>query len=155
MPTWWGSGPHQALRSHLTPYANICSYGSGLDVTSQGNAYARFTRALSSGSPEGIRLAAGELAQVNLEDALAICLCFLDREPASFPRAAARWAGRLVLERPLTLPDAQLTLAALAALQSDAPRAAGEALIALCERFQIRRGDVVLADWLQRHGLDV
>lgn len=131
------------------------SYGLGASVTSQGNAYARFTRELSSGSPEGIRVAAGELAQVNLQDALAICLCFLDREPASFPRAAARWAGRLMLERPLTLLDAQLTVAALGALQSDEPRAAGEALIAVCERFQVRRGDAVLADWLQRHGLDV
>ena len=124
-------------------------------MTSQGSAYARFTRALRSGSPGRIRLAASELPQITLEDALAICLCFLDREPASFSRAAARWGGRLVVERSLTLPDAQLTLAALTALESAVPRAGGEALIALCERFQVRRGDVLLGDWLQRHGLDV
>ena len=124
-------------------------------MTSQGSAYARFTRALSSGSPQRVREAASELSQVSLEDALAICLCFLDREPALFPRAAARWASRLVLERPLTLAEAQLTFAALDALQGDAPRAGGEALIALCERFGVRRGDLLLGDWLDRRGVTI
>lgn len=51
-----------------------------------------------------------------LEDALAILLALLDREPGTYPRAAARGGSRFALERRVTLPDAQLTLAALAAL---------------------------------------
>jgi hypothetical protein len=45
-----------------------------------------------------IRAIARELPQVGLEDALAIVLALLEREPQSFSRAAARWAARLVLE---------------------------------------------------------
>ena len=49
-----------------------------------------------------IRAAALELpGPVALEDALAILLALLDREPHTFPRAAARRGPRLVLERRL------------------------------------------------------
>ena len=60
-------------------------------MTSEGSAYARFRRALESGTPLTVRTAAAELARIGLADALAICLLFLDREPELFPRAAARW----------------------------------------------------------------
>jgi hypothetical protein len=79
-----------------------------------------------------IRAIAAELpGPVGLEDALAILLALLDREPQTFSRGAARWEARLALERKLTLPDAQLTLAALEVLPGPGARAGAEALIEL------------------------
>jgi len=48
-----------------------------------------------------IRAVASELPTVGLEDALAILLALLDREPQTFSRGAARWGARLTLERRL------------------------------------------------------
>jgi hypothetical protein len=90
-----------------------------------------------------------------LEDALAICLALLDRGPETYPRAAAKWASRFAIERRLTLTDAQLVLAALAALPCDGARAGAEALIALAERYKLNRIDELLTTWLERHGLGV
>jgi hypothetical protein len=84
-----------------------------------------------------------------LEDALAICLALLDREPQTFPRAAAKWASRFAIERRLTLTDAQLTMAALAALPGDGARAGVEALIELAERHKLQRVDELLSSWTE------
>jgi hypothetical protein len=76
------------------------------------------------GTSEQIRLLVWELPhRPDLELALAICLALLDREPAVYPRAAARWGSRFALERNLPLVDARLALAALAVLRAtaDAP----------------------------------
>jgi hypothetical protein len=70
-----------------------------------------------------IRAIAAELPQIGLEDALAITLALLDREPESFSRNAARWASRFALEKKLNLPDTQLVLAALATLPGPHARA--------------------------------
>jgi hypothetical protein len=86
---------------------------------------------------------------VALEDALAILLALIDREPETFPRAAARWGGRLVVERRLLLVDAQLALAALAALPGPGAGAGGEALIEISERYGLRRVDDLVGDWLR------
>ena len=106
-------------------------------MTSEGSAITRLHRAIANprASAVQIRAIVAELpGPVSLEDALAILLVLLDREPETFPRAAARWGGRLVLERRLPLVDAQLTLAALAALPGPAASAGAEALIELSER---------------------
>jgi hypothetical protein len=121
-------------------------------VTSQGSAYGRFRRSLERGTPLQIRAAAAELATVNLEDALAICLAFLDQEAEAYPRAAAKWASRVSGERPVSLADAQLLLAALGALPGPGARAGAEALIELCGRYQLRGVDVLLGGWLERRG---
>ena len=94
-------------------------------MTSDGSAITRLHRAIANprASAMQIRAIVAELpGPVALEDALAILLALIDREPQTFPRAAARWGARLVLERRLALVDAQLTLAALAALPSPAPK---------------------------------
>lgn len=122
-------------------------------VTSQGSAYTRFQRALSTGNPHLIRAAAAELSRIDLRDALAISLVLLDREPQAFSRAATRWAGRLALEHPVCLTDAQLTLCALRALADGHGRAGAEALRELCERFGLAHTDELLLDWLDRRGL--
>jgi hypothetical protein len=90
-----------------------------------------------------------------LEDALAILLALLDREPETFPRAAARWGARLALERKLTLVDAQLALASLAVLPGPGPgaRAGAEALIELADRHGPCRVDELLGGWMQARGI--
>jgi hypothetical protein len=96
----------------------------------------------------------GALPHVNLEDALAILLALLDREPHTYSRGAARWGSRLILERRLALPDAQLTLASLATLPGSSARAGAEALIELADGHGLRRVDELLITWLRAHGHD-
>jgi hypothetical protein len=112
----------------------------------------RLQRALANPRTSGaqIRAIAAELPQAGLEDALAITLGLLDREPASFSRFAARWGARFVQERRLELDDAQLAFAALAALDGRQPRAGVEALAELTEAMGLRNGERLLLDWLKR-----
>jgi hypothetical protein len=122
-------------------------------VTSDGHALTRLRHALERGSATQIRAIVAELPQPpDLEDALAICLALLDREPQTYPRAAAKWASRFAIERQLTLVDAQLAMAALAALPGDGARAGVEALVELSERYGLRRVDEVIAGWSERRG---
>lgn len=98
-------------------------------VTSQGSPVARFERALATGDVLLVRAAALELPQVGLVDALRITLVILRGEPELYPRAASRWAGRLLLEtRGLELDDAQ---GAIGVLQALAVGRDGSALAAL------------------------
>jgi hypothetical protein len=120
-------------------------------MTAQGSAVVRLQRAIANPrtSAAQIRAIARELPRVGLEDALAIVLALLDREPQSFPRAAARWAARLVLECRLDLIDAQLAVASLAALEGAAAAAGVEALAELGQRSGLHRVEPVLTTWLQ------
>lgn len=122
-------------------------------MTSEGRPYARFRRALGGPSIAVIRSAAAELERIELEDGLAICLAFLELEPETFPRAAARWVARLALERRLMLPESQLALAALAALDGAGARAGAEALIELCAQHRLTRAEAIIGGWLERKGL--
>jgi hypothetical protein len=88
-----------------------------------------------------------------LEDALRILLALLGREPATYPRAAARWGSRFTLERRLTLPDAQLTLAALVVLPEPGARADVEALAELASSYGLQDLDELLMTWAKRRGL--
>jgi hypothetical protein len=82
-------------------------------MTSQGSAYTRFRRALQTGNLTLVRAAAAELPQVQLGDALDICLLLQGAEPESYERAVLRWIGRLCLERrDLTLWDLRAVLEA-------------------------------------------
>jgi hypothetical protein len=139
------------VRSDLVPLA------PRRPVTAQGHALTRLQRLLDSGRGSGdqIRLLVAELQRPpDLELALAICLALLDREPDTYPRAAARWGSRLALERKLTLTDAQLTLAALAALPGPGAKAGADALIEIADRYRLHRVDRLLPAWLKRRGLD-
>lgn len=119
-------------------------------LTSQGHALTRLRHALERGTANQIRAIVAELpSPPGLEDALAICLALLDREPETYPRAAAKWASRFAIERRLTLTDAQLALAALATLPGDGARAGIEALVELSERYGLRRVDEVISDWIE------
>ena len=68
--------------------------------TSQGSSYSRFQRALKTGNLAIIRSAAAELPQVNLGDALAVCVAIREAEPHRYERAALRWLARFCVERP-------------------------------------------------------
>src|SRR5438309_2569585 len=101
-------------------------------VTSEGNAYARFRRALASGSEALVTAAALELPRVALDDALRICLILRDGEPERYERAAVRWLGRFALEgRGVTIGDLRFAAEALEGLRERAPEAM-ERLQRLC-----------------------
>jgi hypothetical protein len=65
----------------------------------QGEPYAYFRRALKTRNLKVVLPAAAELVTVNLNDALSILVLVAQQCPAGYPRAAARWVGRLALER--------------------------------------------------------
>jgi hypothetical protein len=70
---------------------------------------------------------------VALPDALAIVLLLARREPQHYPRAAARFVGRLALERPVDLDDLQAATIALLAL----PHAGVAELQVLCDQWGV------------------
>jgi hypothetical protein len=86
-------------------------------MTAQGSAHARFTRAIASRNLFHAETALRELRDVSLLDALDYLDLLAELRPEKLEAAALRWHGRLELEAGvLTLAEAQLALAALAAL---------------------------------------
>jgi hypothetical protein len=105
-------------------------------MTSDGNAYTRFRRALQSGNETLIVATARELPKVALDDALRICLVLRGGDPARYERAAVRWLGRFALEgRGVTIEDLRLAAEALDVL----PERAGDAMERL-QRLCVARG---------------
>jgi hypothetical protein len=123
---YW-TGPYAAVR-HVWEHT--------FALTSDGNAYARFRRALETGNEALVTAAARELPQVALDDALRICLVLRDDNPARYERAAVRWLGRFALEaKNVTMRDLRAAADALDAL----PRSAGEAMERL-QRLCVEKG---------------
>jgi hypothetical protein len=86
-------------------------------MTSDGNPYARFRRALQTGNAALVTAAALELPRVKLDDALRICLVLRGGDPERYERAAVRWLGRFALEaRNVTIDDLRVAAEALDAL---------------------------------------
>lgn len=105
-------------------------------MTSDGNAYSRFRRALQSGNETLVIAAARELPQVALDDALRICLVLRGGDPTRYERAAVRWLGRFALEaRGVTIQDLRLAAEAL----DELPSRAGDAMERL-HRLCVARG---------------
>ena len=105
-------------------------------LTSDGNPYARFRRALATGNETLVVAAARELPQVSLDDALRICLVLRGGDPARYERAAVRWLGRFALEgRRVTIADLRQAAEAL----DELPARAGEAMERL-QRLCLARG---------------
>jgi hypothetical protein len=107
-------------------------------VTSQGSPYSRFQRGLAASLRTGNAAiawtAAREVETIDLQDALALVLLVVG-DPR-YPRAAARWLGRVCTELPVTLAQAQLLATALAGLPD---RAAALALEAGCAELGLAR----------------
>jgi hypothetical protein len=79
--------------------------------TSQRSAHARFRRALATGNPLLVRVAAAELGSISLADALSICLVRLRAEPRRYGRAALqRSSGRRTMASARLLPEARSTV---------------------------------------------
>ena len=105
-------------------------------MTSDGNPYARFRRALETGNEALVTAAALELPRIALDDALRICLVLRGGDPERYERAAVRWLGRFALEaRGATIDDLRLAADALNAL----PDRAAEAMERL-QRLCMARG---------------
>jgi hypothetical protein len=101
-------------------------------MTSDGNAYARFRRALATGNEVLVLAAARELPQIALDDALRICLVLRGADPDRYERAAVRWLGRFALEaRGATIADLRQAADALDTLPERATEAM-ERLQSLC-----------------------
>lgn len=108
----------------------------GAEMTSDGNPYARFRRALRTGNETIVLAAARELPQIALDDALRICLVLRGGDPERYERAAVRWLGRFALEaHGATIDDLRQAANALDAL----PEAAAEAMERL-QRLCMSRG---------------
>lgn len=113
-------------------------------VSVKGSPYARFQRALARGKLDQIRDAAAELPQVELVDALRICLIMSGEDDRRYDRAAARWLARLALEKPnVGLDDLRRGASALRTLPRD-PATARGALAALCAAHGLRRAEKLL-----------
>ncbi len=79
-----------------------------------GTSYPRFRRALATGNLHLIRAAAAELPQVELADALAVCMAIRGAEPQRFERAALRWLAGYAVERATTVADLRVATDAFA-----------------------------------------
>jgi hypothetical protein len=111
-------------------------------VRAKGHPHAHFWRAIELGHLLSAETAARQLQHLSHADALALTLLIKDKAPGRFPRAAARWHARVVLDTSgVGLGDSQLLLAAVAALPD--PRAA-KMLSELCRRYSVANVDPVL-----------
>jgi hypothetical protein len=95
---------------------------------------------------------ASELPAVPLADALELLLLARDLEPARFDRAVPRWHARLCAERQLSVGEAQLALAALAALPGPGATNAAQALARFCEQHRLEAEARVLERWVDARG---
>jgi hypothetical protein len=80
-------------------------------VSIKGSPYARFRRSLETGRLPVVLNAAAELPHLELDDALEVLVLMARDGDPRFDRAATRWVGRLLAERPLGLADARFALA--------------------------------------------
>ena len=117
-------------------------------MTSQGHPYAIFRRALDSGNVTAALGAAGDLPQVGLTDALALCLLVLDKRPERYETAALRWHGRYCHEtRGVTLDEAHAVLALLGALRGPRRVPAARVLAELFDRRALAQASEALIRW--------
>jgi hypothetical protein len=70
--------------------------GTRYDVA--GDTHGRFQCAIRNRNLLGAEMAAREIGELSLPDALAFCLLLADVDPPRFDRAIARWHARFVLE---------------------------------------------------------
>jgi hypothetical protein len=82
-------------------------------MTSQGTARGRFARAIRNRNLLNAEIAAREIGELSLPDALSFCLLLAEVDPPRFDRAIARWHARFVLDaQGITADEAALALMA-------------------------------------------
>jgi hypothetical protein len=87
-------------------------------MTSQGTPRGRFQRAINRRHVQAAEMAAREIGQLSLMDALALVACYARSGSPKFDQAAVRWLERLAAERDASLRDMRLAAAALEALRT-------------------------------------
>jgi hypothetical protein len=87
-------------------------------MTPQGTAHGRFTRCIEGRDLRGAEIAARELGKLSLEDALGLCVLYLQCDRPRYERAAVRWLERYLAERRPSLEDAGVAVGALAELRN-------------------------------------
>jgi hypothetical protein len=87
-------------------------------MTSQGSAHGRFQRALQRRHLVAAEMAAKEMGQLSLIDALMLVACYARTGSPKFDKAAVRWLARLAEERDSPLRDIRLAANALEALRT-------------------------------------
>ena len=107
-------------------------------VTSQGSPHGRLQRALEHGNLLQALAAAHELGEIAPGDGLALCRLLAAEKSERFPRAAVRWAARVMLAVPtLELYEAELLLPALRALTGPGAEEAAGLLVRLLQRHRV------------------
>jgi hypothetical protein len=100
-------------------------------VTSQGSAGTRFDRAVRGRNRFLAETAAFEMGALTLADALALVVLYAEARDDKFEKAAVRWLGRLLLEKPMPLALAARCLGLVAELRGPEAERAEQALTAL------------------------
>jgi hypothetical protein len=80
-------------------------------VSLKGRSYSRLNRALQTGKLSLVLAKARGVPHMDLDEALEIRVLIARARHPSFDRAATRWVGRLLAERPVCLGDARHALA--------------------------------------------
>ncbi len=88
-------------------------------------------RAVERRSLINAELAAREMSHVSLEDALALVMLYAEQGEPRFERAAVRWLGRLLLEKPMPLSLAVRCGELVSELRGPSAESAAKALGAL------------------------
>jgi hypothetical protein len=70
-------------------------------------------------------MAARELGQLSLDDALKLCVLLAERDPPRFERAGLRWLERFIAERLPAIAEVALAASALAELRAQ-PQVSGD-----------------------------
>jgi hypothetical protein len=91
----------------------------------------RFRRALRGRNLFLAETAAFEMGVLTLDDALALVALYAEAEDDKFERAAVRWLGRLLLEKPMPLALAARCVELVAGLRGPEAERAAAALSAL------------------------
>jgi hypothetical protein len=105
-------------------------------VGDAGSPYALFQRSIEKRNLVSATSAAYALPELSLADAAALLVLAAEKDPEGmFPRAAARWAARYLVEVPrVDIGEAVLLVAALSGLTGEDPHPSLMALVALCHR---------------------
>jgi hypothetical protein len=114
--------------SRLSVQKSLCEHRF---VTAQGSPATRFDRAIQRRSLINAELAAREMTEVSLVQALQLVVLYAERGEPRFERAAVRWLGRLFLEKPMPFALAVRCVELVAELRGPAAEPAAEALASL------------------------
>ena len=102
-------------------------------MTSQGSAYTRFQRALSTRDLTVVVPALAELPDVALADALDVLELMAEQHDHRYDRAAAKFCARLTTERRLSVEESRRVLALVEVLPL-APQPVSDHLRLYCKR---------------------